>query len=61
MNQQKFSDPEEKEMVESYEKNEWRSIDHVEEEKQKHSEYAKNTFLSRSRRRLECFKTQDTE
>ncbi len=49
MNQHKYTDREERDIVESYEKNEWQSIEDIEKEKQKHAEYAKNTYLKNKR------------
>ena len=42
-------DKEEKEIVESFEKGEWKSIDNLEEEKSKYAKYAGNTYLKNKR------------
>ena len=43
MNKIDHLDPEEKELIESYENDEWQSIDNIEEEKKRHVQFAKNT------------------
>jgi len=45
-----YLDPEEKELIASYENNEWQSIDKIEEEKKRHAQFAKNT--SRKNKRI---------
>ena len=40
----KSLDPDEKELLESYEKNEWRSVSAIETESQKYRQYAAATF-----------------
>ena len=42
-NKQNLSD-DEKELLESYEADEWQAVDHLEEEKAKYEQYAKATF-----------------
>jgi predicted DNA binding CopG/RHH family protein len=39
----------EKEILESYENDEWVSVDNLEEKKKLHAQYAKNTFLKNKR------------
>lgn len=47
MNQTKYIDLEEKEIIESFENDEWKSIGDI--EKEKHAVYARNTFLKNKR------------
>lgn len=49
MNKINYLDPEEKKLVESYENDEWQSIDNIEEEKKLHAQYAKNTSIKNKR------------
>ncbi len=49
MNNINFLDSEEKKLVESYENDEWQSIDNIEEEKKLHELYAKNTSIKNKR------------
>ena len=49
MKNSEYLDAEEKELVESYEKGEWQSIDNLEEEKRLHAQYAKNTSIKNKR------------
>lgn len=49
MNQQKYIDTYEKEIIESFENDEWKSIGNIEKEKEKHAVYARNTFLKNKR------------
>ncbi len=42
-------DPEEKKYIDSYENDEWQSIDNIEEEKKLHEQYAKNTSKKNKR------------
>jgi len=44
----KFDDYE-KDIIESYERDEWGSIDNLEEKKEEYSRYARNTFLKNKR------------
>ncbi|MCD6116500.1 antitoxin [bacterium] len=49
MNNFDYLDTEEKELVESYENDEWQYIDNIEEEKKLHAQYAKNTSIKNKR------------
>ncbi|MBN1781403.1 antitoxin [bacterium] len=49
MNEFKYLDSEEKEIVESYNNDEWESIRNIDKEKQIHAIYAKNTSLKNKR------------
>ncbi len=44
MNQIEQSDPEEAELVASYEAGEWRSVNNLREETDRYQEYARSTF-----------------
>ena len=49
MNENIYADQDEKDILVSYENNEWNSIGNIEREKQKHVVYARNTFLKNKR------------
>jgi predicted DNA binding CopG/RHH family protein len=49
MKEQEYIDQYEKDIIESFENDEWKSIKNIEEEKQKHAAYARNTFLKNKR------------
>jgi len=49
MNKYKYLDAEEKDIVESYENDEWQSVDNLKQEKESHSRYAKNTSIKNKR------------
>ena len=49
MNKNIYTDQDEKDILKSYENDEWNSIGNIEQEKQKHAAYARNTFLKNKR------------
>ncbi|MDZ7725764.1 MAG: antitoxin [candidate division KSB1 bacterium] len=49
MNNNKYLDAEEKEYIESYENDEWQSVDDLEREKKAHAQYAKNSSIKNKR------------
>ena len=49
MNENKYIDQDEKDILESYENDEWNSVGNIEKQKQKHAVYARNTFLKNKR------------
>ena len=49
MNKSKYLDAEEKDIVESYENDEWQSVDDFEKEKEIHTQYARNTTIKNKR------------
>ncbi len=49
MNKTEYLDAEERDIIESYENDEWQSVDNVESEKKAHARYAKNTSIKNKR------------
>ena len=49
MNKNIYTDQYEKDILKSYENDEWNSIGNMEQEKQKHAVYARNTLLKNKR------------
>ena len=49
MNKNKYLDAEEKDIIESYENDEWQSIENLDKEIQIHTQYARNTSIKNKR------------
>ena len=49
MNEHEYFDQDEKDIIDSFENDEWRSIENIDKEKQNHAIYARNTFLKNKR------------
>ena len=49
MKKSKYLDSEEKDLVESYDNDEWHSVENLDREKQIHAQYAKNTSIKNKR------------
>ena len=49
MNNNKYLNAEEKEYIESYENDEWQSVDDLDKAKKVHAQYAKNTSIKNKR------------
>ena len=49
MNKFKYLDSEEKDIVESYDNDKWKSVKNFDKEKQVHAQYARNTSLKNKR------------